>query len=298
MRQSKRHSDKKMKRHLISTMFILGGLALFTSCLKDDPANNGTVFYGHQQIPNINEFMPQELLEAIGNNRLYFGDEPPRIEGSYTTDNTNVTRVIRIPESNWMRPEGVIDGYRYFKFFEQHLGIAKLNYLYYNYQSAQGSLEISEIERSRNDSTFALINEYYDLFAADTLAPVYFEDEHVNKDVFNTVYIMGKDPYFTIYYYDIIHTHLFHPLKANIISGKIDKEYIVETDTVTGITDTIVKPVIKNFVWGIENMIYFKGGHILDMLLNPTNGHQTLPKPGDIVIIENPTDVHQGDYTE
>ena len=45
-------------------------------------------------------------------------------------------------------------------------------------------------------------------------------------------------------------------------------------------------------------MIYFKGGHILDMLLNPTNGHQTLPKPGDIVIIENPTDVHQGDYTE
>ena len=99
---------------------------MFTSCLKDDPANNGTVFYGHQQIPNINEFMPQELLEAIGNNRLYFGDEPPRIEGSYTTDNTNVTRVIRIPESNWMRPEGVIDGYRYFKFFEQHLGIAKI----------------------------------------------------------------------------------------------------------------------------------------------------------------------------
>lgn len=298
MRISSRHSDKKMKKHLIRTLFILCGFALFSSCMKDDPANNGTVFYGHQQIPNINEFMPQELLEAIGNNRLHFGDEPPKIEGSYTADNTTVTRVVRIPESHWMRPEGAIDGYRYFKFFEQHMGIAKLKYLYYNYNNHSGNLEISEIERSSNDSTLALINEYYDQFAADTLAPVYFDDEHIDKDVFNTVYIMGKDPYFTIYYYEVIHTHLFHPLKANIISGKVDKEFIVETDTVTGITDTIVRPVIKDFVWGIENMIYFKGGPILDMLLNPVSGNQTLPKPGDIIVIENETDVHQGEYQE
>ena len=298
MRISSSHSDKKMKKHLIRALLVLCGFALFTSCMKDDPANNVTVFYGHQHIPNINEYMPMPLLEAMGNSNLYFGDEPPRIEGSYTADNTIATSVIRIPESHWMRPEGLIDGYRYYKFFEQHLGIANLSYLYYNYNTGGSSIDISEIERSNNDSTVFLLKEYLDQFLSDTLKPVYFENEEVNTDVFKNVYIMGKDPYFTIYYYDIIHTHLFHPLKANIISGKIDKEVIVETDTVSGVSDTIFRPVIKNFKWGVQTMTYFKGGQILDMLLNPTTGNQTLPKPGDIIIIENPTDVHQGEYLE
>ena len=54
-------------------------MTLLTSCLKDDPKNNDTVYYGYQQIPNINEFMPQRLLQAFGDQYLYYGDEPPKI---------------------------------------------------------------------------------------------------------------------------------------------------------------------------------------------------------------------------
>lgn len=285
-----------MKKHFLTTVLALTGLLMLSSCLKDDPANNKTIFYAYQQIPNINDYMPQTLLMAMGENSLYYGDEPPKIEGNFTTDNTNVSRVILIPESHWLMNEGIIPGYRYFSFFEQHMGIAQLNYLYYNYPV--GSTNITEIERSGIDSTYLLSKEQFDLFKTDTLMPIYFKDELVKPEVFKNIYIIGHDPYFTIYYYDVIHTNIFHPLKANIISGKIDKEFVVETDTVAGTSDTIVRPVIKNFKWGIQIMKYYEGGTILDMILNPTVGQQTLGKPGDVIVIENPTDVHQGEYQE
>jgi len=269
---------------------------MLSSCLKDDPANNSTIYYAYQQIPNINDYMPQSLLMAMGENSLYYGDEPPKIEGVYTTDNTNVTLVQLIPESHWIMNEGVIPGYRHLNFFEQHMGIAQLDYLYYNYTG--GSTTITQIERSNNDSTYILSKPKFNEFIADTLAPIYFKNEGVSPEVFKNIYIIGHDPYFTVYYYDVIHTNIFHPLKANIITGKIDKEYVVETDTVAGTTDTIVRPVIKNFKWGIQIMKYYEGGTILDMILNPTVGQQTLGKPGDVIIIENPTDVHYGEYQE
>lgn len=284
-----------MKKHIIRTVLFLSGLALLTSCLKDDPQNNETIYYGYQEIPNINDYMPPRLLQAMGRAHLYYGDEPPKIEGSYTTDNTIVTTVQLIPESHWVMNEGAISGYRYFKFFEQHLGIAELNYLYYN---RDASTNFTEIERSRNDSTYIITKEHYSEFVSDSLTPPYFKQDRAKPEVFKNVYIIGRDPYFTIYYYDVIYTNIFQPLKANIISGRIDKETIIETDTVSGVTDTIVRPIIKDFIWGIEIMRYFKGGSILDMILNPTVGQQTLGKPGDVIIIENPTSVHQGDYQE
>lgn len=284
-----------MKKHIIRTVLFLSGLALLTSCLKDDPKNNKTIYYGYQQIPNINDYMPKTLLQSMGQNHLYYGDEPPKIEGSYTTDNTIVTHVQLIPESHWVMNEGAISGYRYFKFFEQHMGIAELNYLYYN---KDASTVFTEIERSRNDSTYIITKEHFSEFVSDSLTPIYFKDEQVKPEVFKNVYIIGRDPYFTIYYYDVIYTNIFQPLKANIISGRIAKETVIVTDTVSGTTDTISRPVIKDFKWGIEIMKYFKGGSILDMILNPPVGQQTLGKPGDVIIIENPTDVHQGDYQE
>lgn len=284
-----------MKKHFLTTVLALIGLISLSSCLKDEPENNKTIFYAYQQIPNINDYMPQSLLLAMGENSLYYGDEPPMIEGSFTTDNTFVSLVQLIPESHWLMNEGGIQGYRYFKFYDQHMGIAKLNYLYYN-MDASNTFTI--IERSSNDSTYILSKDYFDQFVADSLTPVYFKDGQVKPNVFNNVYIIGHSPYFTIYYYDVIHTNIFQPLKANIISGRIAEETIIETDTVSGTTNTIVRPVIKDFKWGIEIMKYYKGGTILDMILNPVTGQQTLGKPGDVVIIENPTDVHQGDYQE
>lgn len=284
-----------MKKHFLTTVLALTGLLMLSSCLKDDPANE-TIFYAYQQIPNINDYMPQTLLYAMGENNLYYGDEPPKIEGEYTTDNTSVSRVILIPESHWLMNEGVIPGYRHFNFFEQHMGIAQLDYLYFNYTG--NTMEITQIERSNTDSTYLLSKDKFSEFATDSLFPIYFKDSQIKPDVFKNIYIIGHDPYFTIYYYDVIHTNMFQPLKANIISGKIDKEFVVETDTVSGTTDTIVRPVIKNFKWGIQIMRYYKGGTILDMILNPPVGQQRLGKPGDVIIIENPTAVHHGEFQE
>jgi hypothetical protein len=266
---------------------------MLSSCLKDNPKENATVFYGHQQIPNINEFMPQSLLEALGNQNLYFGDEPPKLEGCYIADSIVATRIIRIPGSHWIQTEGPIQGIKQLKFSEQHFGIAKLRYDFFNYSPQLNG--IIQIEASDTDTTYLLMKDYVDQFVADSLSPSYFHNEFSN-DVFNTVYIMGRDPYFTIFYYEIRLPSQFRPLYANIISGKVDKESIIETDTVSGLTDTIVRPVIKDLKWGIETMKYFEGGHILDLILNQE--HQTPPKPGDILILKNAKDIHIGEYQE
>lgn len=266
---------------------------MLSSCMKDNPTDNSTIFYGHQQIPNINEFMPMSLLEAMGNENLYFGDEPPRLEGCFIADSIVATRIIRIPESNWIQTEGSIQGIKQLKFHEQHFGIAKLDYDFFNYSPQQNA--IIRIEASNTDTTFTIMEEFVDQFTADPLSPVYF-DNQFSTNVFNTVYIMGHDSYFTIFYYEIRIPSQFRPLYANIISGKVDKEFVIETDTVSGSNDTIVKPVIKNLRWGIENMNYFKGGHVLDLILSQE--HQTIPKPGDILILKNAKDIHTGEYQE
>lgn len=282
-----------MKKHLIRALVLFFGLTMLSSCLKDNPKENATVFYGHQQIPNINEFMPQSLLEALGNQNLYFGDEPPKLEGCYIADSIVATRIIRIPGSHWIQTEGPIQGIKQLKFSEQHFGIAKLRYDFFNYSPQLNG--IIQIEASDTDTTYLLMKDYVDQFVADSLSPSYFHNEFSN-DVFNTVYIMGRDPYFTIFYYEIRLPSQFRPLYANIISGKVDKEAIIETDTVSGLTDTIVRPVIKDLKWGIETMKYFEGGHILDLILNQE--HQTPPKPGDILILKNAKDIHIGEYQE
>ena len=284
---------KTMKKHLIRALVLFFGLTMLSSCLKDNPKENATVFYGHQQIPNINEFMPQSLLEALGNQNLYFGDEPPKLEGCYIVDSIVATRIIRIPGSHWIQTEGPIQGIKQLKFSEQHFGIAKLRYDFFNYSPQLNG--IIQIEASDTDTTYLLMKDYVDQFVADSLSPSYFHNEFSN-DVFNTVYIMGRDPYFTIFYYEIRLPSQFRPLYANIISGKVDKESIIETDTVSGLTDTIVRPVIKDLKWGIETMKYFEGGHILDLILNQE--HQTPPKPGDILILKNAKDIHIGEYQE
>lgn len=266
---------------------------LLSSCMKDDPKENSTVFYGHQQIPNINEFMPQSLLEAMGNENLYFGDEPPRLEGCYIADSIVATRIIRIPGSHWIQTEGPIQGIKQLRFTEQHFGIVKLKYDFFNYSPQLNS--IIKIEASDTDSTYILMEEFVDDFTSDSLCPIYFENEF-SKEVFKTVYIMGHDPYFTIFYYEIRLPSQFRPLYANIISGRVDKETVTVTDPETGTSHTIEQLVIKNLKWGIQTMKYFKGGHVLDLILNQE--HQTPPKPGDILILKNAKDVHIGEYQE
>ena len=281
-----------MKKHIIRTVLLLLGLTLLASCLKDDPQNNDTIYYGYQKIPNINEFMPQSLLQAMGQSHLYYGDEPPKIEGAYIADSILLTDIILAPGSHYHQAPTSIPANQYFSFTEQHKGIAKL---YFKYPKGNPAEYGYYLERSDPDSTYKYVMANPEHFINDSIAPSYFDNGFYEKDNFNTVYIMGDDPYFTAYYYEIRDISAkFQPLNAVIISGKLDKETVIQTDTVNHTTDTIVKPVIHDLIWGIETMKYFREGTSLDQILY----YGYLPSPGDVLILRNETDVHTGVFPE
>ena len=280
-----------MKKHIFRTLVLLCGLALLSSCLKDDPNNNPTVYYGYQQIPNINQFMPQSLLLAFSDH-LYYGDEPPKIEGSYIADAISITDAILAPGSPWMAPVTSIPTPQYFKFYDQHKGIAKLSF---RYPKGNPGEYTYFVERSDPDSTYAIFTPNSHLFIEDTIAPIYFQEGNYERDNFNTVYIMGHDPYFTAYYYEIREIKSkAQPLNAVIISGRVDKEIMVVTDTVNQTVDTIVKPIIRDLRWAIETMKYFNEGTSISQII--ALGY--LPSKGDVMLLKNDGVVHSGEYIE
>lgn len=280
-----------MKKHLFRTLVFICGLALFSSCMKDDPKNNETVYYAYQQIPNINEFMPQTLLNAFSN-YLYYGDEPPKIEGSFVVDNIWITDAILSPGSPWMAPITSIPTPQYFEFYEQHKGIAKLKF---KYPKGTPSDYTYFVERSDPDSTYAVVTADPEFFINDTIAPSYFKNDNYKKEDFNTVYIMGNDPYFTVYYYEIRDIKSkAQPLNAVIFSGRMDKEITVVNDTVNQVTDTVVKPVIKDLKWCIETMKYYKEGTSISQIISLG----FLPSKGDAMILKNEGVVHTGEFHE
>ena len=280
-----------MKKHLFRTLVFICGLALFSSCMKDDPKNNETVYYAYQQIPNINEFMPQTLLNAFSN-YLYYGDEPPKIEGSFVVDNIWITDAILSPGSPWMAPITSIPTPQYFEFYEQHKGIAKLKF---KYPKGTPSDYTYFVERSDPDSTYAVVTADPEFFINDTIAPSYFKNDNYKKEDFNTVYIMGNDPYFTVYYYEIRDIKSkAQPLNAVIFSGRMDKEITVVNDTVNQVTDTVEKPVIKDLKWCIETMKYYKEGTSISQIISLG----FLPSKGDAMILKNEGVVHTGEFHE
>ena len=282
-----------MKKHLFLIVLFLSSMTLFTSCLKDEPATNETIYYAYQQIPNINEFMPRRLLEAFGNEFLHYGDEPPRIEGSYMANSLDLYKKEIGENSAYMIELGPLAYTAYFKITEQHKGIAQLEF-----KAPHGDPEHPEYggyfcEYSSNDSTYHYIKNNIGKFTNDTIAPYYFKQNYHSKADFQTVYIMGQDPYFTVYFYEIRSiSSMTQPLNAVIISGKIDEEISVVTDTVAHTVDTITLPVIKDLRWGIETMKYYKEGPTLEQLLR----FGYLPNSGDALVIHNTTDVHHGEF--
>ena len=282
-----------MKKHLFRSLVLICGLTLFSSCMKmkDDPKNNETVYYAYQQIPNINEFMPQTLLNAFSD-YLYYGDEPPKIEGSYIADNIWITDAILAQGSPWMAPITSIPTPQYFEFYDQHKGIAKLNF---KYPKGTPTDYTYFVERSDPDSTYAVVTANPGFFIDDTIAPSYFKEGNYQKENFNTVYIMGHDPYFTIYYYEIRDIKSkAQPLNAVIFSGRIDKEIAVTIDTTNNVTDTIEKPIIRDLKWCIETMKYFKEGTSISQIISLG----FLPSKGDAMILKNEGVVHTGEYHE
>lgn len=283
-----------MKKHLFQIILFLVGTALLSSCMKDDPEQNETVFYGHQQIPNINEFMPRELLLVMDSlHCLHYGEEPPKLEGSFKASDLRLILVKKIPTSNWMLNPTSQLGIQFIKLFEQHFGISKMQFW-----NKKGTPENPPyyVETSSTDSTIYYVNRNPEHFINDVLAPDYFKEKSFDENDFNTVYIIGKDSYFTIFYYEIRHIYMtnFQPLNAVIISGKLDKENVVVTDTISHTTDTVARPIIRDFVMGIETMKYYIGGTSLDMILQ----FGGLATPGDLLIIKNDGIVIPEEYEE
>jgi hypothetical protein len=241
--------------------------------MKDDPENNKTVYYGHQHIPNINEYMPQTLLRAMDSmDCLHYGDEPPRIEGEYIVDSTFSIGVIRAPGSNWSGAPSFLLGTRRFDFKEQHLGISKLEYIYYD-----DNADI--VEKSNSDTTSKIMQEYLETMLFDTLFPGYFHNRENDFKVFDYAYIMGHDSYFTVYYYDVRSYlkvenqpyNIYKPLYANIISGRI------ESDPDTNET------IIKDLMWGTQTVKYYEKDAINSMVYN----YHAFPKEGDGRLIQS-----------
>ncbi len=284
-----------MKKHLLRALLFTCGLLFLCSCLKDDPKNNSTVYYGFQKIPNINEFMPQRLLKAMDSlHCLHYGDEPPKIEGKFMADAVIIDSYI-VLDSLWMPHAGPMPVIDYYEFYNQHKGIAKLHFKR-PYLSSNGTPFY--IESSISDTTYSIINQgnNYNLFLDDSIAPSYFSNGYSSKDDFNTIYIMGKDPYFTIYYYEVRNlSSKTEPLNAIIISGKMGSETVIMSDTINHTTDTIVRPVIQNFRLGLQNMLYYKkDSPAYSIYVN--NG--SLPLPGDVLILTNSTNLTYGEYNE
>ena len=244
---------------------------LLGSCLKNDPKNNPTVYYAYQQIPNINEFMPQRLLFALGNEYLHYGDEPPKIEGVFVADNV------------WVSIE----------FFDQHKGIAKMRFKSPKGQPGQYDYFMEQSSTQMTDSVMTRSN--IDAFVNDTISPIYFKDDKLESRDFKTVYIMGEDPYFTVYYYEVRDVKSkSEPLNAVIFTGKMDKEIQVVTDTVNHTSDTIVRPVIKDLRWGIQTMKYYNETSSISQIIRLG----FLPTPGDLMVLRNLTDAHSGELPQ
>jgi len=261
-----------MKKHLFIIVVILCGMATLNSCMKDDPENNATVYYGYQQIPNINDFMPQPLLRLMDSlHCLHYGDEPPRIDGSFIADSIWTIRIKKTPTSPWVQSGSspMVGETQYFKFYDQHKGIAKLEF-----KSPHFGVFL---ERSDPDTTYSIVTGNPDYFINDSIAPVYFQNGSYQKENFNTVYIMGNAPYFTAYYYEVRDVSWKgKPLNAVIISGEMDEE----------------NQVIKNLTWGIESMVHYNHNNTVDLILQ--QGMQM--SPGDVRILHNFRDARLEEY--
>ena len=154
------------------------------------------------------------------------------------------------------------------------------------------------MENASNDTTYDIVsaNNRFESFVNDSIAPSYFKNGTPSVKDFQNIYIMGNDPYFTAYYYEVrdISSKTL-PLLAIIISGKMGKEAVVTTDTVSHKTDTVWQPIIQDFRIGSQSMFYYNKETIL---YAPLINNGSLPLPGNVWILKSVGDVHLGDYTE
>ena len=278
------------KKASIFTFILILFIGAFGSCQKED--NNGNTNNNDDnnnnnnntenpvepdppieiyQIPPIDEYMPERLLNIVDSlHILHRGDEPPTVMGHFKAESMSIFLVNTVAESQYMGLESgslLLDP-RFFEFDGQGndtLKIAfKCPYLV--------TTDYSFMERSDTDSTYFRIKDNLEHFIDDPIAPPYFKSSKFTTEDFRHAYIIGHDEWFTIYYYEIrnVINAAFvmnsHPMNAVLISGKMG-------------TDADGNPVIDEFWYGMETMVYYG--------TNVNLSHS--PNSGDLIIMQCPS---------
>lgn len=288
------------RRSLSTTLFLVtAGLifsGLFSSCIKEDflKDENGdyvtdslghkvpdgsSIIYLTQEIPDINLFIPDILLKNMDQiGALHFGTEPPRIDGMFVADSLTPYKIMFTPGSPYHNiEEGKPIGSGYSLTFSNQLwSVMKLRYS----RLCQITDDIFYYECSTDDSTHQIIENHLEMFKADSVTPPYFKADNFNVEEFQNTYLIGDAPYFTIFFYQVVRNEIttqlpfepkdFHPILANVISGKYNK---YEDGT----------PYITEFYWGRQCIGYINTGNALNMAIN--QGIQ--PSFGDAWICNN-----------
>lgn len=212
------------KLHPILIALLL--LAFFPSCREEDDSK--PINYAVQVLPDINSFVPTELLEAFGEGNLHYGDTPPFFGDYFPYDHAGTcfscdslhlskfvhnTDIDPNSEFNMEDSTWVATPY-YYMIQNQHRGIAE----HYNY------------ERVCRDEQLGPTHRYLSEYAS--------EDDYI--------FIMGEGAYFTIYLkqqrkYQAINLNI--PVKDLVvgefmlISGKVTRSGVEDFHMATRIED-------------------------------------------------------------
>lgn len=83
-----------MKKKLVLPVLAILLLS-FASCLKD--GNETIVLNNNQDIPFITDFLPADLLSLYGEENVFFGDVPPKVELQFKSNHEYVATNLQPP---------------------------------------------------------------------------------------------------------------------------------------------------------------------------------------------------------
>ena len=266
-----------------SAFILIVVLGLFSACQKDNNGNQEPIEPDTpivtEQIPPIDEYMPERLLHLFDSlSVLYRDDNPPTITGDFMTESMNILLVNKITGSPYMGMPGQIQRAHYYEFKNQENDILGITF---KIPIGDPQNQFSYfMEKSDTDSTYLRIKDNTAYFTNDPIAPPYFRSSKFTAEDFKHAYIIGNGDYFTLYFYeirDISNGSL--PLNAVLISGKMS-------------TDAEGNPIIEDFWCGIETMRYYAESESLNLIIQ----YGYIPTPGDIIIMQSSNTLVQGSY--
>lgn len=86
----------KKKLYILLFSILIGVLLVLPSCLKE--GDGKTILVNDpQDIPFITEYLPEDLLQLYGEENVYFGDQPPRVDMEFKSMHAYVATNLMPP---------------------------------------------------------------------------------------------------------------------------------------------------------------------------------------------------------